>query len=99
MKSLDDEICKRILKMDNDRMDRMINAILEIKDSDELLFLKFNRSIKNEPIVVNNGDVFGQGSNWFTFFCPKCSIQINPRQQKCKCGQWIHWKEKHENEK
>ncbi len=56
MKSFNDEICKHILKMDNDRMDRMTKAILEAKEIDKpmiirlnrALFMKSNRAIRNE---------------------------------------------------
>lgn len=56
MKSFDDKICKRILKMDIDRIDRMTKAILEAKEIDKpmiirlnrVLFMKSNRTLRNE---------------------------------------------------
>ena len=48
--------------------------------------------------TVNHGDVFNHGSDWFTFHCPECNKQLNPQQDKCKCGCVIEWKNKEQKD-
>jgi hypothetical protein len=46
---------------------------------------------KQNPIIVNHGNVFNTG-DWYTFHCPKCESQLNPGQLECSCGQKIEFK-------
>ena len=50
----------------------------------------------NEPDVVNHGDVFNIGKNWYTWYCPKCGEQVTPTVGivACKCGCAIDWDNK-----
>ena len=40
---------------------------------------------------VNHGDVWGHGSNWYTFHCPKCSTTLTKKEDCSDCGQSIIW--------
>ncbi len=51
-----------------------------------------------KPKIVNNGDVWGKGNDWFTFYCGNCGVQISSRTKTCEgqfyqkgCGFKIDW--------
>ena len=37
-----------------------------------------------EPKKVNHGDVWGHGSNWYTFHCPKCNTTLQGEKNNKK---------------
>ena len=49
---------------------------------------------------VNNGDVFGKGKDWITFYCSKCGAQVFPSSKNCDgtcsfdrgCGVKLDWR-------
>jgi len=45
-----------------------------------------------KPKIVNNGDVWGKGENWFTFYCGNCGVQLSNRTKHCEnCKCTIRW--------
>jgi predicted RNA-binding Zn-ribbon protein involved in translation (DUF1610 family) len=45
----------------------------------------------NNVSVVNHGDPFGKGSNWYTFYCPTCGVQVSNRQETCMNKHPLVW--------
>jgi len=49
--------------------------------------------VSGNVVRVNNGNVFGNG-DWWTFFCPNCSAQIErdfTEDDPCVCGCIVIW--------
>ena len=46
------------------------------------------------PIKVNHGDAWGNGKNWFTFYCPNndCKRQLTGESKCPYCNQSVVWK-------
>ena len=42
-------------------------------------------------MIVNHGDVWGHGGNWYLFYCPNCKRQVSDRDNCPYCSQKIDW--------
>jgi len=45
-----------------------------------------------EVVAVNHGKVFPNYPAWYTFYCPVCRMLLELKQNECKCGQLLKWK-------
>lgn len=54
-----------------------------------------------KPTIVNHGDVFKTGGDWYTFYCPECKAQLERvinQGNACQCGCLIDWNKKETKE-
>jgi hypothetical protein len=51
----------------------------------------YNNDNSKLVIRVNNGDVWKNGSSWFTFYCPECKRQLELKTDCSYCKSKINW--------
>lgn len=46
---------------------------------------------RSKVMAVNHGARWGH-ADWYTFHCPKCMVQLEPRENECRrCKTLIEW--------